>query len=244
MCAVCEDEAMTGRGKIFLTILSVPLVLYALYKWNYPTISWNQRMIVEVDVNGEIVSGSSVTQVSYRFYAPWLALGGGVATSRMHGEAVYVDMGERGYLFALLRSEGSVDYLKNIAQNLFRRELPRSHVFSRALQRMRIEFGSRELSRDDYPMLVTFTDINDPTTVQLVDPGDLATTFGEDVELKRITLAITGDWVTDGIEDVLGWLSEYRQNGYRLDGERRAARRNSLDNLPGMLGPGSFEVVR
>lgn len=55
-------------------------------------------------------------------------------------------------------------------------------------------------------MLVTFGDLADPTTMAEVDPDDLTKTFGEAVSLKRITVQITDDPVTTGIEMRLGWL--------------------------------------
>ena len=65
----------------------------------------------------------------------------------------------------------------------------------------------RELSSDQYPMLVTFADINDPTTVRRVDPDNLAASFGPGVSLKRITFGITGEDVTDGrIRELLPWI--------------------------------------
>lgn len=81
--------------------------------------------------------------------------------------------------------------------------------------------GERELPRhwppfagglrlSAYPMLVTFTDLSDPTSVAEVDPDDLAATFGKGVRLKRITVQITDDPVTTGIEERLGWLGNER----------------------------------
>jgi hypothetical protein len=56
-------------------------------------------------------------------------------------------------------------------------------------------------------MLVTFADIADPTSVARVDPNDLATSFGEGVRLKAVTLEITRVEVTEGVvEGVLPWL--------------------------------------
>ncbi|MEX2492944.1 MAG: hypothetical protein WD425_14410, partial [Nitrospirales bacterium] len=69
----------------------------------------------------------------------------------------------------------------------------------------------RELAPEDYPLLVTFTDITDPTTVKQVDPDNLAATFGPGVSLKRITLEITDESVTEGkVEQVLGWWNSDR----------------------------------
>jgi hypothetical protein len=56
----------------------------------------------------------------------------------------------------------------------------------------------RDVPRDKYPLLVTFTDIADPKTVTKVDPDNLAATFGPGVALKRITLEITDEKVTEG----------------------------------------------
>lgn len=66
-----------------------------------------------------------------------------------------------------------------------------------------------DIPRSHYPLLVTFTDTADPTTVREVDPDNLGTTFGSGVSLKRITLEITDEPVTEGkIESVLGWLDD------------------------------------
>lgn len=63
-----------------------------------------------------------------------------------------------------------------------------------------------DIPRDLYPLLVTFKDINDPASVQLVEPDQLTTIFGSDIKLKRITLEITDKPVTRGkVEKVLGW---------------------------------------
>ena len=60
--------------------------------------------------------------------------------------------------------------------------------------------------RSAYPMMVRFADESDPTSVALVDPDDLAASFGEGVSLRRITVELTDDPVTASIEDRLGWL--------------------------------------
>lgn len=55
-----------------------------------------------------------------------------------------------------------------------------------------------------YPMLVTFDDITDPASVRLVDPSNLAASFGPGVRLKSVTLEVTDEAVTAGVvENVL-----------------------------------------
>ena len=46
----------------------------------------------------------------------------------------------------------------------------------------------------------------DPASVERVDPDDLTTPFGPGYRIRRITLAITDDPVTETIERRLGWL--------------------------------------
>ena len=86
-----------------------------------------------------------------------------------------------------------------------------------------------------YPMLVTFGDLSDPTSVANVDPEHLAATFGEGVRLKRITVELTDDAVTTAIEERLGWLSEYPEP--RLDPNYR---RSTNPNLSQSLWHGDF----
>ena len=54
------------------------------------------------------------------------------------------------------------------------------------------------LPRADWPLMVRFGDINDPKTVEQVDPDTIG--------VKRIVLETTRADVTTGIEKRLGWL--------------------------------------
>lgn len=63
------------------------------------------------------------------------------------------------------------------------------------------------------PMLVTFGDLSDPTSMAEVDPDNLAATFGAGVSLKRITVQMTDDPVTTGIEKRLGWFRNVANSG-------------------------------
>ena len=47
-------------------------------------------------------------------------------------------------------------------------------------------------------MIVKFRDLNDPKSVEMVDPVAIG--------VKRIVIETTGDAVTAGIEERLGWL--------------------------------------
>lgn len=91
-----------------------------------------------------------------------------------------------------------------------------------------------------YPMLVTFDDITDPASVKLVDPADLAATFGPGVRLKSVTLEVTNEAVTDGVvEEKLDWLARIWPN--QLDG-RRYETIQAENRLANSLGVGWFST--
>lgn len=78
--------------------------------------------------------------------------------------------------------------------------------------------------RSAYPMLVTFSDLGDPASVERVDPDDLAASFGDGVRLKRVTVQMTDDPVTTGITTRLPWLITFwpgMLNGDRFEDFRK-----------------------
>lgn len=207
------DHIKWRRRAVYFAIIL--FAIYGLYKWAYPTVSWNQRMTVEVAVDGETVSSSVVSRVVYRMHPRLTAEVGSFNRRMPEGEAVHLEINGR-HLFALLRGRGSGDYAITLATALYRDRFGTSNDLERDLYALKQRLGTQELPPARYPMLVTFTDINDPKSVTLVDPENLAAAFGAGVELKRITLEITGEAVSDQIENVLPWLPQ-RRAGY-LDG--------------------------
>lgn len=59
-------------------------------------------------------------------------------------------------------------------------------------------------------MLVTFGDLTDPTSLERVEPDDLAASFGNSVRLKRITTQLTDEPVKAGLKARLKWLQATR----------------------------------
>jgi hypothetical protein len=134
-------------------------------------VSWRQKVTVTVATpNGE-VSGASVMKVSWSGGIPFIvgdARGGGF---KLTGEAPVVKLGNGHFLFALLKGMDS----KLLYQ--FRNKDGRGAGMK---DNSRAILGLKEpliLPSEAYPVLVTFADINDPASVQRVDPDDLAATF-------------------------------------------------------------------
>ncbi|MDH5587790.1 MAG: hypothetical protein OEZ05_14320 [Nitrospirota bacterium] len=203
--------------------------------------SWHQKMTIEVEVDGQLYSGSSVVEVQVGQSDPITERLGYPLAFGARGEAAFVELPGKRYLFALLDGGPPDSGPQTNALNIFKDELP-----SKGMERFAILSESqfkRDIPRSHYPLLVTFTDITDPTTVKKVDPANLAVIFGSGVSMKRLTLEITDEPVTEGkIESVLGWYWEYRENGFRLNGKKCIACPVSSENFADLIGTGEFKI--
>ena len=196
---ICGQSFYRRGGWLLLCLIFAPL----LVGWEFlgfASHSWHQKMMVEVEVGDQRYAGSSVVELSV-FGHPEIPMVHGVRNLELEGEAVVVELPSNRYLFALLT------YNAFLARDVFKdRIIEAVHApgerWAEALSRLR---ETRVIDPKHYPLLVTFTDLTDPKTVQKVDPDNLAATFGPGVELKRITLEITDEPVTEGkVESLLG----------------------------------------
>lgn len=178
------------------------------------------RVTVEVNDGGTIRSGSSVwsftlTKAIVPLVSPY--------NSHFEGEAVTVQLPGRGTLFALVKN------VEMYPENLFgdlRRPRPGPPRFSdrvedlRHIKKMVGASATLDCMNPPWigvrcPTLVRFRDSNDPKTIEIVDPTNLAASFGTGVSVKSVTVQITNDPVTTGIDKALPWLnnlSRYRQD--------------------------------
>lgn len=202
--------------------------------------TWRYKITVTVDTPEGVKTGFAVREVSVTERVPLLPQVR--ADVKVKGEAVAVDLGKRGVLFALLRSEQSVDHAQEIVYGAFpfAEDYPISNEGSQTAEAIRyyrsLKGAKAVLKSDNYPMLVRFTDITNPKTVEKVDPASLEASFGKGVKLEGITIEMTDEEVTVGVGGWLKWLVNYRNGG--LDGSK-------IENLEkptiaNMLGAGNF----
>lgn len=163
---------------------------------------FNAKVTVYVETpNGER-SGSSVYEV-------WANNSYPGTTRRIwgqRGEAVAVDLPNGRTLFSLLKTDAIHGDIASMTLATLDREFNNTMVES--TQKL-AGYGTSDPSpimTQDYPMLVTFKDIADPTSVMRVDPDDLAASFGAGYRLKAIKVQVTDEPVTVGIAERLGWL--------------------------------------
>ena len=173
--------------------------------------TWHQKMTMEVEVDGQLYTGSSVVKVRVKESEPLTKQLGYPLQFGATGEAAYVELPGNRYLFALLGGGPSNSGPQTNAVNIFEDRLPQ-----RGIERFAVLSTSRfktEIPESQYPLLVTFTDLTDPTTVKVVDPENLAATFGPGVSLKRLTLEITDEPVTEGKIEQFGFMGVLKKQG-------------------------------
>ncbi len=194
----------------FLLAIVVPLVLAGCGE-RLPT--YRYRMTVIVDTPEGVRTGSSVIEVrtftSPEFPGPEA---GGVIT-RYYGEAPVVDLGGRGLLFATL--QGADRYA---ADTSYGERMNTGNVDERRrkIRRLMEMPGIENMRPRRYPMLVHFRDIDDPNTVEHVDPENLAASFGPGYRLDGITIEMTNDRPTESIGSRFSWWDHYRSNRLRV----------------------------
>jgi hypothetical protein len=215
---------MTLRAKAWSSMFAAAVAILVLNWWildgstTRPRVIRSRLTLVVETPEGER-SGSSVTQNTTYFAGGLTRAQGWGLTEQLVGEAVVIDLGQRGILFStferpstLSRSGGDA-YSAGVTpfpQEKFRGEYSanasineRYAAYLDDLNRLK---PKSELLLENVPVLVRFDNLNDPTSVVLVDPLDLAASFGPGVAFKGATVEITDDPITHGIEARLPWL--------------------------------------
>ena len=162
--------------------------------------SYRFRMTVEVETPQGLRTGSSVMEItSYKTMK--LTSEEHAGSGSFRGEAVVVDRAA-GPLFALLKNDGTGQPLDTRVTSALSEEPSFRTVddYVAAVGKLGGMFGSAkaELPRADWPMMVRFRNLDDPKSVERVDP--------EAIGVKRIVVETTSDDVTRGIEKIIPWI--------------------------------------
>ncbi len=206
----------------FVWVLMALLVgAYAAWSIAYPSGTWRYKMTVTVETPEGIKTGSAVREVyvaAFPKLSPHM-----LPTVRLKGEAVVVDLEPRGVLFALLSGyKIGADYGSDLPGYVF---YPKGWLSDKGIREMStLKAGPTELDPTWYPKFVRFRDIADPKTVEnllelesdgkhpssfTIKKDRFAEAFGAGVKLKSVTIEMTDEPVTWGVERWLPWLPEY-----------------------------------
>lgn len=169
---------------------------------------WRYKVIVEIDTPEGVKSGSAVREACltpFKGYNPQVA----DFKQRVVGEAVVVDLGERGTVFAIMNRDGSIFDIENAfdGPKLFSQE---GIEYYSALP----NGATAQLTRD-LPGFVTFDNLDDPKSIRGAGAHVMPQVFGDGVSLKKVSVEITDEPLTWGIEKWLPWLPERKKvKGY------------------------------
>lgn len=197
------------RTHAFLVLVAAIVIFY---KMEYPTATVRYKLTVEIDTPEGVKTGSAVRDITI-WRQPQLLPNIPTILSDVKGEAVVVDLGQRGVVFGLLRGAGGA----YDAHRFLEKALPPPRVNAReyVLYYKNLDKASRALTPEAYPAFVYFRDIKDPKTVealliyrnvgqgwitsQVLDKDRFTEAFGEGVALKSVTIEMTREPVTKGV---------------------------------------------
>lgn len=242
---ILQERPLSWIGRIvWLVIVGAILAIASTNSWMpyfrraFLTDDIRYRLTITVDDNGRTIEGSGVISAIYSRPYPF-GIGSPISNIKIapnyRGEAVPVDLGEKGVIFSVLGED-----IKYVIPASF--GVNEGFISVDDLPKVRALRGTREVAGYLRPKLMTFGDRMRPETAEPIDPDNLAKTFGEGVTLKSVTVTIVGKEtpVTQGrIDGWLPWLPYWGERG--LDGNRfESARSHNPDAAK--FGPGSFQV--
>ena len=185
----------------------------------YVSGTWRYKMTVVVETPEGIKTGSAVREVSNSASKiKILSFTQSTNPAKAVGEAVVVDLGQRGKLFALMNGyKWGPDYAHSVLYDVFPSGKGGT-TFEGIKFYKKLKAGPKTLTLEQYPTLVMFKDINDPKTVTSVldiesdrkwpatytiKADHFEELFGKGVRLKAITIETTDEPVTNNIDNYI-----------------------------------------
>ncbi|MET3615906.1 hypothetical protein ABID16_004253 [Rhizobium aquaticum] len=193
---------------LILILIALRLLVLASCGKDY---DWHQKLTVEVETPEGLKTASSVMSARLSdTHGPFVPAEANGVSFQLNGEAVALEVSRGRYLFVLLKSVPALNWLV----------YPKMEsVKAGALLENGDDGGAGRvaLKPDQYPLLGTFYDINNPASVKRVDPTNLEATFGPGYRLNGITLVLTKEPVARGkVEKLLGWWTRYADQAGRM----------------------------
>jgi hypothetical protein len=230
--------------KRFLIIAAIVAFVVIELRLAQPGTIVRYRLTLDATVDGVPHTGSGVAEVRYS-----KVMLQGPATNELdinkNGQAVILDLGPRGIVFCLLNQEESGAGRLNgnyiVPKSFGLEAVPRP--LEKGLSQIRSLQGKVDVPLNRLPTLARFQDLNDPASVQEVDPMNIAKTFGAGAVLTKATIEIVSqsEPLSTGIKKILPWLPEYFDKN--LDG-RRYETINAPNRFANSVSSGSFTSAK
>jgi hypothetical protein len=196
--------------KRFLAMVMAALTLAGCGGDRFP--DYRFRMTVEAETPAGTKTAFSVIQDETREVGAFDSSTGKILNTKIIGEAVTVELAQGDLVFALLSKPDNVMFAAGLPSRAIRPvyadDLPDDEQYDSSVRLQKAiaqATGVHDLPRADWPMFVRFRDIADPASVEEVNPDALP----GGGRIKRITIEITDDEVTTGIEKRLLWVKTH-----------------------------------
>ena len=211
---------MSWRTAIIGAVVVSAIVI--AWKLVHPSHKYRFRLTVEVIRDGVSHSGQSVIELrtTRNTILSLLSEVPSWSTS-VRGEAVFVELGGNDHLIALLTSDNQPGPTALLPSRAILGDVSAysgpagvlDKLSTREPQALREAMGkSFLLTTKQLPPLVHFKQIDDPTSVERIDPDNPAEGYGSAVGPVRVHLEITRDPVTTGLLKKLPWLVNFRKD--------------------------------
>ena len=208
--------------KIFFKSLFLLFVLGILTGCGGNSATVRFKVIAMLEVDGEVKEFSNVMQVEYtRKERSALGYGG---SSKMWGEVMVIDLGNRGRAYMLLSRFASRQYFSVYPSGILRTfEIDASvgSLKSEDIKTLSTLSGRRTLintnhkGRDVQPSVIAFNDESDPNSIFILSNDEFESHFGPNIKFLNIDVEITKEPVTKGVLiRYLPWLEKKFKAGF------------------------------
>ncbi len=180
------------------------------YPYLYPVYAARYELKLEVETPRGTKTGSSVMEARYG----WQPTLGGITSSVKNGfsgEAVFVDLGDGKNLVVTLTDDRSKRKESVEALYLPMRVFPftpHDKVHTKADIENAKSKGPVNVPLERLPLVVTFANVSDVTTIERVNPSNIEKSFGSGYRIIRATIEMTGLDLSVGIRKKLNGLFE------------------------------------
>lgn len=222
---------MMARRSLLGTGLVAIASLFAVGCTQYPKHVYRFKLTINIETPQGMRSGFSVYEITANQRQKILPEEAARAWST-RGEAVAVEIAPGKALFALLKTKAHHEDMASLSMQTLAPDWNFDVVgTAERIAKRKDIVSSAEVAPELYPIMVTFKDINDPTSIEMVDPANLEASFGQGVRLRAVIAEVTEDSVTIGIRRMLPRASD--RGFFNWDGK-------SNPNEPGIFNIGDF----
>ena len=180
--------------------------------------SYRYRLEVEVATPEGVRRGASVVEVRTWQAGPETWPSPGAIRTRENAEAVAIDLGRRGIVFALLRAGNFLDWPGAVARSVVPPGRGDQYTYRRAeIDAIKALRGVKDVPRtfssgssrlQNWPDLVRFADRTRPETVSWIGPSGPQHEATGEIRIHRVTIEIVDAPITERIGRLLPWLRD------------------------------------